>query len=369
MRSMRPDILAIARKVLLATLVATLAIPSLALADERWCDDGHHWKRVWGATAYDTMQAVLVTQDVFPEGGVEHVIIATGDGYWDALSAAGLAGVNDTAILITPSDHLGDQARAELERMRPHYVHIVGGRAAVSDRVEADVKDLLGIPMDSNIRLAGTRASDTAIAIFRAGDPTKWNAGNDESYCIVATTYGYWDALSVAPLAYARHIPIFLADYDTESGGYILSDNTLEAMKLGVFDHVIIVGGKAAVSKTVETQVKQLESEAGPVTVERWDGDTAIDTSAKIARHEIDDFSMFIGNMMVATSNGYWDALSAAPVAGRLNSVLVLMDQFGNNHQAFDAVFSKDEVGIGYVLGGKMALSEAVEGYIVSQSM
>lgn len=355
----------------LAIILAWAMAPVSAFAEERWCDENLQWKRVWGQNAYDTMEAIIDVdgRSVYKDGSVSTVIVATGDGYWDALSAAGVAGVNRCPIVVTPKDYLCDQARRELQRLKPSRVILAGGPMAVSHAVEAEIKDLLGIPMSSNIRAYGDKASDTAIALFKATDPTKWNVGLDHKYCIIATSNGYWDALSIAPLAFARGIPIFLTEYSQNSDYRVLSQATLDIMDVGGFDRFIIVGGPLAVSSMVPMQLSKLEQDGRSIEVMRWYGQTAIDTSAVIARHETEDFGMTVTHMMVATTNGYWDALTAAPVAGKLGTVLVLMDPLAAHPEAFSEVYDKDKVGTGYILGGQFAISEGAEGYIVARSL
>ena len=49
------------------------------------------WTRIWGQTAYGTMAELVRASGAFGNGSGGTVIIATGDGYWDALAASGLA--------------------------------------------------------------------------------------------------------------------------------------------------------------------------------------------------------------------------------------------------------------------------------------
>lgn len=124
---------------------------------------------------------------------------------------------------------------------------------------------------------------------------------------------------------------------------------------------MVIVGGKAAVSGSVEGQLKG----AGVSSVVRLSGKTALDTSAEIAKWEIKQ-GMGVSHLTLATSNGYWDALTGAAVCGKLNSVLVLVSS-GGDTRAFKAVYDKNKVTHGHILGGNAAVPASVERYVKSR--
>ena len=63
--------------------------------------------------------------------------------------------------------------------------------------------------------------------------------------------------------------------------------------------------------------------------------------------------------------DSFTDALTAAPVCGKQNSVLVLVDPRGG-YTAFDAVYDRNRVVHGHVLGGASAISDASWAYFTS---
>ena len=304
------------------------------------------WERIWGESAYDTMRAAVQSDGVFEDGRGGTVVLATGDGYWDALAASGLAGVLDAPIVITPTHSLCDQAADELARLDPSQVLVMGGSSAVSDAVVGRLERSHDVT-----RVWGQEADDTAVEIYKYGDSLDaW--GNT---AIVATCYGYWDALSIAPYAYAHQVPLFLTNKETG----LLSDATLRAIEQGGFRRVVIVGGTSVVPAQVEEQL------GGVGEVLRLWGESALDTSAEIAAWGIDEENMGISHLAVATSYGYWDALTAAPVAGKTGSVIVLVDSEGG-YQAFDRVYDPSLVTHGHVLGGTSVIPEHTWAYITA---
>jgi putative cell wall-binding protein len=96
--------------------------------------------RVSGSNRYLT--AVAISEEAFPDGaGV--VYIAVGTNFPDALAAAGPAGFNRSPVLLTPTAALPAEVVAEVERLAPHTIVILGGTAAISANVEAQLEALL----------------------------------------------------------------------------------------------------------------------------------------------------------------------------------------------------------------------------------
>ena len=314
------------------------------------------WKRLWGQNAYDTMQAVLQAGGVFPDKRGGAVVLATGDGYWDALAASGLAGLLDAPIVITPGKSLCSQARSELKRLKPDKVYVMGGTAAITSKTVEQVK--IALPKASIKRVYGQTAIETAIEAYEAVEG--WG-----TTALVACSNGYWDALSAAPYAYAKHAPIFLANSSPDSSKRKLCSAALKAIKNGGFTRVVIVGGTAAVSSDVESQLASIGIADNKIL--RKAGSDAIATSAIFAKWELAQ-GLKLTNLTVATSAGYWDALSASSLVGQLNSVLVLVGKTGD-YRALDAVYdyASSDVDLGYIIGGPAAIPKFAANRIMAE--
>lgn len=301
------------------------------------------WSRIAGDVALDTMQKILQTEGVFADtrGGV--VVVATADGYWDALAACGLAGVNDAPVVLTSTNALSAQATSEIARLRPERILVMGGSSAISDAVYAELAKLA----PTIERIWGQTACDTAVKIYERGKGSWGTTG----MAIICTSNGYWDALTIAPYAWATKCPIFLTD-----GNNKLSQSALDTLRSGGFTAALITGGTAAVSGEVEGQLQSI----GITSIERKGGAIALDTSGLIAQWEI-DHGMTLDHLAVATSDGYWDALAAAPLAGSQNSVIVLVSPSGD-YRALDAVYNYDDKAIqhGHIIGGTSAIPNNV---------
>ena len=290
-------------------------------------------KRIAGETAEDTMQQIVKT--AFPDP-VKEVVLATSESYWDALSANSLAGSLNAPVLLTHHGQLPEQTIAELKRLKTSKVVVCGGENAISNDVVSQLKEL-NIEVE---RVAGNMASDTA------NDIAKKLANTDTA--VVATSWGYEDALSAASFAYAKKAPIFLANYNTAT----LDASNIQTMKDKGVKKVYIVGGAAVVSPEVESQLS-----AAGIAVERVAGNTAYDTSAKLATKLI-SLGMSANNMAIATGWGYTDALAGAALCGKQNSVMVLADN--TNQTAINDVVAANKHSIKnyYIFGGKAVVGE-----------
>ncbi len=296
------------------------------------------WYRLFGNTLFDTMQEI-VKQGWSGKGGT--VIIATSGGFADALSAAGIAGLEGAPVLLVNKNSLPSQTENELIRLKPKKIIIAGGDGAISNRVANQIKTTTGV---APRRIYGETATGTAAKLNEAYIG-KWTSG----IAILATNASFYDALSVAPISYAKHYPIFLTE-----GKRSVSKETINAMKKCGIKQVIVVGGTGAIPDKI---VNTLKSNGIGLKVRLW-GETAYDTSAAIANWGLIN-GMSANNMGVATGASYYDALCGASLCGKNNAVLVLTEK----NKARNTVVPKNknaQIGRAYVFGGDGAVSDKV---------
>ncbi len=302
------------------------------------------WNRLFGPIALDTMKAIVNTGWSGQTGGV--VVLTTVDGYWDALTAAGIAGLTKAPVLMSDGATLSDQTRAVIEALKPKTIIACGGTAAVTDEVAEAARAAAGSDAQL-IRCWGLTATGTASDVFKKAVSEK--LGTWANTAFVCTNDGYWDALAAAPVSYARAMPIFL----TEGAGDI-SDETINAMKDGGVQGVYIVGGGAAITDDVKTKI-----EGADITViDRLWGETAVETSEAVANFGLKQ-GMVCSMMGVATTNGYWDALAGAPLCGLNESVIVLAGDAGAHSISGFITENKAAIGSAFVFGGEAAIDPA----------
>ena len=123
--------------------------------------------RLSGDSALDTMQAIVHeghSSQLFAEGST--VVLASVDGYWDALTAAGVAGLEKAPVVMTSGSELSTQALGMLTQLKPKKIVVCGGPATVSDAVAQAAQSSCGA--SELVPMSGRDASGTAIDVYES---------------------------------------------------------------------------------------------------------------------------------------------------------------------------------------------------------
>ena len=134
--------------------------------------------------------SVEMSQQSFAPG-VDRVLIASGEVYTDALSGAPVGGRDGDPILLTKADELPSVVEAELRRLDPASVVILGGPATISDRVASRLASVTGVTPQ---RWSG---ADRFVTSAQISERSYEAGGVDTAY--VASGRVFPDALSGAP--------------------------------------------------------------------------------------------------------------------------------------------------------------------------
>lgn len=294
--------------------------------------------RVSGNTRYDTM-ASLCQKGNWGQGST--VVLAYGANYPDALAAAALAGDADAPILLTDSSQLTEQAKTEIARLSPSKILAVGGPNAISEGVLSSAKN--AAPNAEIKRIWGQTRYETSLNIMG-------ELCGRSNTVIVATGTNFADALSISPYSYATGSPVILCDPSTG-----LSEDALTKIRNGGYTNAVIVGGKNAVSTSVENQLKQ----NGVTTIKRLAGETRFETSQLIADFELSQQLGFgVDGIALATGLNFPDALAAGPVAGRKLTPLLLVDSGASSASQWLSAHAND-IGGALIVGGENAVTPA----------
>jgi putative cell wall-binding protein len=260
-----------------------------------------------GADRFAT--AAEVSRLAYPKGS-EHVIIATGRNWPDALGGAALAGALHAPILLSEPTSLPAVTAAEISRLGATDAIILGGTGAVSQGV-ADTLASLGLGVE---RIHGSDRYQTADEVALR---TMHERGSSyDGHILIATGGNFPDALASAPLAAAQCWPLVLAH---PADG--LSASSLALIEAHV-DDVIILGGIGAVPASVEGQITSITGRT--VHVERLFGDNRYATAVAIADFAATDRGHTWGLVGIATGEDYPDALSGGVLQGRVGGVMLL---------------------------------------------
>ncbi len=262
--------------------------------------DGVTVSRIGGADRYAT---ALGISSGYPDT-TDTVFVANGLNFPDALSAAPAAALVDAPLLLVPPTSLPATVKAEIERLSPSKIVVVGGIASVSDAVMAQLSLIA-----PTVRQAGADRYESSRAIVSAA----FAAGVDTAY--LATGAGFADALSASSVAGANGRPVILIDGAAAS----LDTPTRDLLaSLGV-TKVVIVGGTASVSAAIEADAKLISG----LTVTRVGGATRYETSSSINRAAFSSAPL----IFVASGMNFPDALAGAALAGKLNAPLYLVPE------------------------------------------
>ena len=194
-----------------------------------------HVERWWGANRFET--AAAISRSTFAPG-VPVAYLATGSTFPDALSGGALAGRTGGPILLVGADSIPAATAAELARLRPAHVVVLGGTGVISEAVRAAAAGFA--TTGSASRLAGANRFTTSVAISQAA-----NGGGGSDTVFVATGTNFPDGLAGGAVAALVPGPILLVT-PTQLPGAI-------ATELGRLDPdtVYVIGGTGAISDGV----------------------------------------------------------------------------------------------------------------------
>jgi putative cell wall-binding protein len=305
-----------------------------------------------GATRYGTAAAVAAA--AFPTGSINGItVLASGENFPDGLTASGLAGTLNSPILLTPGAALAAETINALGTLKTNTVDVVGGAAAVSANVIAQLK---AFGYTVNV-IAGADRYGTASAVAAAMAAIKpLGTFNSLPTAILATGANFPDALSAGVAAWTNHLPILLTDPNT------LSASTSASLTAFGIKQVIQMGGTSAISAAVTTAVKAMG-----ISVVGVAGPTRFDTAAAMANLEFAATAPTFGypanpafahaTVLVSGLN-FPDALTAVQLAGHEFAPVLLDDAFPAVEGTFLSTNSVD-FNLVQTVGGSAAVATA----------
>jgi putative cell wall-binding protein len=330
----RPSLLLFVLAALLVPLVPALAAHDVVPA------------RLAGDTRFET--AAEVARFQFPQG-TSTAIVATSVDFPDALAGASLAGAADAPVLLVAYDRIPAATDEALDELGVENVYILGGTLAVSEDVEAQLRDRYDVA-----RLAGESRFGTAAAV--ASETARLQGGRVGTIAGLRTAFvangrTFPDALAAGSLATTEDdaFPILLVESDTYPA------ETERAIADLDVEQVVIVGGELAVDEHVE---RHLEEDTSAVV--RVAGQSREDTAVAVMEFAMREFGYRGELVVLARSDDYPDALAAGLHAGRHDAPILLTppDDLAQPTQALLRDLCRAVEAI-RAIGGPVAISEA----------
>lgn len=253
--------------------------------------------------------AIEVSKKGFENAGDANAVVLVGkDAVVDGLAAAPLAAEKNAPILLTNKDGLTKETEAEMLRVlganvKGKTIYVIGGESQFSKVAEENLAKL-GATVK---RLAGDSRYETSLKIAK-----ELKTQTDAAFVVGGN--GEVDAMSIAAHAANTKSPIIVTNKD------VVNEDAIKALN---GKELVIVGGTSSVSDAVKTQLEEIDKNKA---VERLAGNDRQGTNAKV-------IAKYHGNAKTAyvAKDGYGvgkshliDALTAAPLAGKDNSPIVL---------------------------------------------
>lgn len=300
-------------------------------------------RRLAGADRVAT--AGTIATSTFPTAVIP--VLVTAENFPDALAAGSITGALRSPILVTAPGALSPGALSTLTALDARGVVVAGGPDAVSEAVVADLR-ARGFVVD---RLSGGDRYQTAAAVAQARPAGAVGTvpGRGRT-AIVATGEGFADALAGGPLAHALHLPMLLTPNNS------LSPATASTLSSQGISHVLLLGGTAAVTDSVRSQIEGLG-----ITVERVSGADRSATAAAVATLATTAYGFSRAHVNIARGDLFVDALVGAPHAGSERAPILLTADRDTLHASTAGFLSANQSAITSidVFGGPGAVSDA----------
>lgn len=261
--------------------------------------------RVAGNDRYST--AIAISKATF--GSADGVVIASGTGFADALSAAPLAGVLDGPVLLTPQAAPTSALIAELKRLGVQRIFVVGGPASVSDNV---IKSIRNSGLPTPVRISGKNRYQTSARV--ASQVINMTGKHLEPYIVRGDVFP--DALTIAPFAYQEQRPVLLT-----APTYLPNDvvGAWKAIAAADGGKAIIIGGKSSVSDAVLNSLAY-NSPGYLLSYARISGTDRYQLSEAVVKA----WGTPMDVLGVASGDVYADALAGSAALGHMGGAILL---------------------------------------------
>jgi putative cell wall-binding protein len=217
-------------------------------------------------------------------------------------------------VLLVPSTGtLPSVVAAELDRLHPAGIGVVGGSGAISDamvsQLQAHATDVFRIAGADRFETAAY-LSDYTVDLDQAQQPIY------PKTVYIANGIGFADALSGGANAAREDGPLLLTKATA------LPDPTAATLDVMQPTKVVIMGGTGVVSSAVQSAIAAIVPSAQIVRIA---GTDRFDTSAKASLYAFPTPAGVVTSVWLANGNNYPDALAAAPLVGLFGDVSLLL--------------------------------------------
>lgn len=250
-----------------------------------------------GSSRYET--AVKISESAFKKA--DNVIIVNSQGDADALAATPFAKLKDAPILLTGSKTLDANTKAEITRLGAKNAYIIGGDTRVEESVSKELK-----AMNLNVeRISGKDRYETALQVAK-------KLGDVSEVAVVNGQKGLADAVSVAPVAASKNMPIL---FSSPTEGTKVSDSYIKDEKV---TKSYVIGQEASISKEVAAKLPNAEriggkdrNETNSMVIEKF-----------YTNEELNN--IYVAKNGIKNNTDLVDALAVGAVAAKVDAPVVI---------------------------------------------
>ncbi len=251
--------------------------------------------------------AILLSKREYPSpGGAPAVVLSASDNYSVSLSAGVLAKAYDGPLLLTASASLGSDVAAELTRLHPTQVFVVGLPSSFVSKIVAAVP---GLTADKVTTLTGVDRYATAALVAGA---LKAKVGAVERVVIVPGD-SYAAGIAASPLACAQAWPLLL----TPAAGPFPQASADAISSLGATSGIIV-------GTNVTPEVADFSITARIIgTTSTNDPDGRYDASLKLNELAVEQGWQSYAHVGLTRGDDFPEAMVIAPYLARNHGVLL----------------------------------------------
>ncbi|WP_210367172.1 N,N-dimethylformamidase beta subunit family domain-containing protein [Bacillus sp. REN3] len=237
--------------------------------------------------------AVKVSEKGWPNGS-ETVILANYLAFADALAATPYAYWKNAPVLLTQPGVLTEATKAEIQRLKPAEVILIGGEGSLNPSLIVQIKQA---GVSKITRINGKNRFEVAKNIAIKMPPS--------NSAVISYGLNFPDALAIAPYAARNGYPILLTNKDT------LPKETREALTGRKVGHTLVSGGEGSVSAKVFSQLPAPQRVGGKDRFE-------------VAKNIFQKYNRSSTKVYIANGLTFADALTGSVMAAKENASILL---------------------------------------------
>jgi putative cell wall-binding protein len=322
------------KKIKLSFIFTVLALLLFSTATVFAADSTPTIKRLSGTDRDATSAAVALsgwTQS-------NYAILASGENFPDAISAAPLAKKYEAPILLTETNSIPAETLNAIQQLKVKNIIIIGGTGSISSAVEEQLTSS-GIVVT---RIFGQDRYETCIKIAEQLD--------NVTEIAVVTGESFPDALSISPIAVKRNMPIILVSHNEIP---TVVKNYVSNHKLTT---TYVIGSGTSLNNAVLKGMSNIELVTG-------------NDKYQINLNIIDKFKsdLNLSTVYLASGENFPDALSGSILAGKNSNPLLLI---GNGPSIEKNYFTNNSSTISNIniLGGIGVIPDEVINELIGKS-